>query len=85
VDDYQTLSKRFERLSQIVILREKKLKELESEVLRWYQLGNISEIQKLMLKKEQLRSTNQKLSLFIVKWEKDHRDYLSEDQLHMSV
>lgn len=85
VDDNLTFSARFERLRQILARREDQLKILEHEVLHWFKLGNILEIKQLMEKKDQILSTNHKLRLFIIKWEKENLDNLSEKQLYTSI
>ena len=85
MDDNLTFSARFERLRQILARREDQLKILEHEVLHWFKLGNILEIKQLMEKKDTILSTNHKLRLFIIKWEKENLDNLSEKQLYTSI
>ena len=85
MDDYLALSARFERLRQIIVLRENSLREMEKEVLHWFQVGNLSEIERLMKEKEQIKLTNQKLRLFVLKWEEEYSDDRLGKQLYTSV
>lgn len=63
------LKQRFDRLRNIVQLREKMIKDMEHQVIQHFEQGNIEEIQILMYKKNMMLSTNQQLSHFIHKWE----------------
>lgn len=63
------LKQRFDRLRNIVQLREKMIKDMEHQVIHYFEQGNFQEIEILMNKKNVMMSTNHQLSQFIYKWE----------------
>lgn len=63
------LKQRFDRLRNIVQLREKKIKDMEHQVIEHFEQGNLQEIEILMNKKNTMLTTNHQLSQFILKWE----------------
>lgn len=68
------LKQRFDRLRNIVQLREKMIKDMEHQVILHFEQGNLPEIEILMNKKNTMLNTNQQLSQFIHKWEGNSED-----------
>ena len=78
------LAKRFDRLRQIIKLRNEKIQGLDKQVLELFEVGNIEGIETLMNKKQDILETNHRLALFIDKWENQSSNWLRE-QLYTSL
>lgn len=78
------LAKRFDRLRQIIQLRNDKIQGLDKQVLEMFEVGNIEGIETLMNSKQNILETNHRLALFIEKWESQSSSWLKE-QLYTSI
>lgn len=77
------LKERFNRLRHILELRAMKLKDMEKQVIDCFERGNLSEIERLMDKKNHIIAINHQLTLFIDKWE-NQSSTAEKDQLYTS-
>ncbi|MEW9672841.1 hypothetical protein [Ammoniphilus sp. 3BR4] len=78
------LSRRFDRLRQIIQLRNDKIRSLDAQVLDLFEEGNLEGIEALMHQKKSMMITNHQLALFIDKWEPRASGWLGE-QLYTSI
>lgn len=79
-----SLARRFDRLRQIIQLRNDKIQSLDSQVLDLFEEGNLEGIEALMQQKNSMMTTNHQLALFIDKWESRASGWLG-DQLYTSI
>ncbi|RXT13605.1 hypothetical protein [Ammoniphilus sp. CFH 90114] len=78
------LARRFDRLRQIIQLRNDKIQQLDKQVLVYFEEGNLQGIEALMRQKTTILSTNEQLCCFIDKWESRASSRIDE-QLYTSI
>ncbi|WP_209810888.1 hypothetical protein [Ammoniphilus resinae] len=61
-----------------------KLENLEKQAIHWFENGNLAKIEELMKRRETILASNERLTSFIAKWEKEDA-VLASNQLFTTI